>query len=64
MYGYNKLKDIREELEITEDYIVDTLRGLPQHKKHCSNFGVAGLRNDIKDYIGIIAKLKYTIRTS
>ncbi|NOW22714.1 hypothetical protein BJV93_001602 [Clostridium butyricum] len=51
-------------MEITEDYIVDALRELPQHKKHCSNFGVAGLRNDIKDYIGIIAKLKYTIRTS
>jgi len=45
-----KKKTLEEALLITEDYIIDALGGLPEHKKHCSNLGVSALRYAIEDY--------------
>lgn len=45
-----KKKTLEEVLEITEELIIDSLGGLPEHKKHCSNLGVSALRNAIEDY--------------
>jgi len=45
-----KKKSLEEALKITEEYIVDALGGLPEHKKHCSNLGVSALRYAIEDY--------------
>ena len=46
----SKKKTLEEALKITEDNIINALGGLPENKKHCSNLGVAALRNAIEDY--------------
>ena len=46
----SKKKTLKEALKITEDHIINVLGGLSENKKHCSNLGVAALRNAIEDY--------------
>ena len=46
----SKKKTLEEALKITENHIINALGGLPENKKHCSNLGVAALRNAIEDY--------------
>ena len=45
-----KKKTLEDALGITEEYIIDSLGGLPENKKHCSNLGVSALRYAIEDY--------------
>ncbi|MBN1036234.1 MULTISPECIES: iron-sulfur cluster assembly scaffold protein [Clostridium] len=45
-----KKKTLEEALKITEVDIIDALGGLPENKKHCSNLGVAALKNAISNY--------------
>ncbi len=45
-----KKKTLEEALKITEVDIIDALDGLPENKKHCSNLGVAALKNAISNY--------------
>ena len=45
-----KKKTLEEALKITETDIIDALDGLPENKKHCSNLGVAALKNAISNY--------------
>ena len=47
---FSKGKTLEESLKITEKDILESLGGLPQNKKHCSNIGVQALRNAIQDY--------------
>ena len=55
-----KGKTIEEAMNITEQDIIDALDGLPEAKQHCSNLGVAALRNAIQNYLAktSINKLK------
>ena len=46
-----KEKTIREALEITGQDVIKALEGLPPVKKHCSNMGVAALKEAVKDYL-------------
>lgn len=46
----SKKKTLEEALKITEEDIISALGGLPEHKKHCSNLGVAALKDAIEDY--------------
>lgn len=46
-----KGKSIKEALEITDQDIIDALGGLPEHKRHCSNLGIAALRSAIENYL-------------
>lgn len=46
-----KKKTLTEALLITEDDIINSLGGLPENKKHCSNLGVKALRNAIENYL-------------
>lgn len=46
----SKNKTLEEALKISEDDVINALGGLPENKKHCSNLGVAALRNAIEDY--------------
>lgn len=43
-------KTLEEALKISEEDVINALDGLPENKKHCSNLGVAALRNAIDDY--------------
>jgi len=44
-------KSIEEALKITEQDVVETLDGLPEIKRHCSNLGVGALHAAISDYM-------------
>lgn len=44
-------KSLREAIAITEDDVLRALSGLPESKVHCSNIGVAALRQAIVDYL-------------
>lgn len=44
-------RTLKEALSISEDDVVKALAGLPDHKIHCSNLGVAALRQAISDYL-------------
>jgi len=44
-------KSLRGAVAITEEDIVEALSGLPESKVHCSNLGVAALRQAIVDYL-------------
>ena len=46
----SKKKTLEEALIISEEDIIQALGRLPENKKHCSNLGVAALRNSIDDY--------------
>lgn len=41
---------LEDALAITEEDIINSLDGLPEHKKHCSNLGVSALRKAINHY--------------
>ncbi len=51
-----KKKTLEEALKITEADIIDALGGLPENKRHCSNLGVAALKNAINNYCVNIEK--------
>ncbi len=46
-----KGKALREAIAITEEDVVKALSGLPESKVHCSNIGVAALRQAVVDYL-------------
>lgn len=45
-----KGKTIDEAIKITKNDILESLGGLPENKKHYSNFGLNALRSAIEDY--------------
>ena len=45
-----KGKTVEEALKLTEEDIMESLGGLPEHKMHCSNLGAKALQNAINDY--------------
>ncbi len=53
-------KSLRDAVAITEDDVVKTLSGLPESKVHCSNIGVAALRQAVVDYLQKHKKKKET----
>jgi len=44
-------RSLRDAVAITEDDVVRALSGLPESKVHCSNIGVAALRQAVVDYL-------------
>lgn len=46
-----KGKTLEKAMEISEQDVVDALEGLPEEKKHCSNFGVSALKKAIQNYM-------------
>ncbi len=53
-------RSLRDAVAITEDDVVRALSGLPESKVHCSNIGVAALRQAIVDYLQKHKKQKET----
>lgn len=46
-------KTLQEAVKITDQMVSEHLRGMPEHKLHCSNLGVGALRYAIANYLGI-----------
>lgn len=45
-----KGKSVAEAKRLTDDDVIQALRGIPEKKKHCSLLGVSGLHDAIKDF--------------
>jgi len=46
-----KGQSLRDAIAITEEDVIKALSGLPESKVHCSNIGVAALRQAVVDYL-------------
>jgi len=55
-------RSLRDAVAITEDDVVRALSGLPESKVHCSNIGVAALRQAVVDYLQKHKKKKETTK--
>jgi len=55
-------RSLRDAVAITEDDVLKALSGLPESKEHCSNIGVAALRQAIVDYLQKHKKKKETAK--
>ncbi len=53
-------KSLRDAVAITEGDIIKALSGLPESKEHCSNIGVAALRQAVVDFLQKHKKKKET----
>ena len=51
-------KRLNDAVAITEEEVIKALKGLPEAKVHCSNLGVAALRQAVVDYLQCNKKKK------
>lgn len=57
-----KGKSIGDAKKLTDDDVVLALRGIPEHKKHCSLLGVTALHQAIRDYENRQNKISKQVR--